>query len=242
VYSVDFSLDGKVLASGSGDGTIKLWDVGTGTEIKTLPNDEAYHMISVAFSPDGKIVASGSDSTIKLWDVNTGTEIKTLGHRWFVGSVEFSPDGKVLASGLCDGIKLWDVDSGTEIRTFPYYGSSLAFSPNGKVLASQIGDEDVILCHLYDEEDEEALEILGDSHYKLNLNQKMLLYVLHVNKKAAEKENPVKCKVKLQETEEEMKAGFADKPVPSMLNLAESYRSLPESLRKVVKDYFKVIE
>jgi hypothetical protein len=124
---------------------------------------------------------------------------------------------------------------------------SIAFSPDGKVLASGRLDETetggiIKLWHLYDEEDEEALEILRDSHYKLNSNQKMLLNVLHVNKEAAEKENPVKCKINLRETEEAMRESFNGKPVPSMLNLAESYRSLPDSLGKVVKDYFKVIE
>jgi hypothetical protein len=70
----------------------------------------------------------------------------------------------------------------------------------------------------------------------------MLLYALHVNKEAAKKENPVKCKIKLQEMEEAMKASFKGDVIPPMLNLAESYRSLPEALKKVVKDYFGVIE
>src|SRR5712691_9228553 len=72
---------------------------------------------SVAFSPDGKTIASGSvDGTVKLWDVSTGTGLRTLKGNPFISSVAFSPDGEILASGG-DGIKLWNVRSGKELRT-----------------------------------------------------------------------------------------------------------------------------
>jgi WD40 repeat protein len=73
-----------------------------------------FEVLSVAFSPDGKTLASASqDRTIKLWDVATGNERSTLhGHTESVASVSFSPDGKTLASGSWDStIKLWDVPS-----------------------------------------------------------------------------------------------------------------------------------
>ena len=81
VCCVAFSPDGKTLASGSEDKTIKLWDVATGKEQATLKGHTEW-VKSVAFSPDGKTLASGSgDSTIKLWDVATGKEQATLkGH------------------------------------------------------------------------------------------------------------------------------------------------------------------
>ena len=104
------------LASGCVDETIKLWDVGTGVELKTLEGHDN-KVLSVAFSPDGRAIASGSgDKTIKLWDSQTGAELKTLtGHSSSVLRVTFSPDGKTLASaGGDETIKLWSADIGAE--------------------------------------------------------------------------------------------------------------------------------
>ncbi len=112
--SVAFAPDGKILASGSWDHTVKLWDMATGREIHTLSGHTSW-VNSVAFAPDGKTLASGSlDYTAKLWDVATGKEIGTLsGHTASVFSVAFAPDGKTLASGSWDHtVKLWDLTIG----------------------------------------------------------------------------------------------------------------------------------
>ena len=140
-----------MLASGSRNRTIKLWDVASGRELRTLSGHTG-DVLSVAFSPDGKTLASGAfrDYTIRLWDVASGRELRALsGHRGDITSVAFSPDGRVLASGSDDNtIKLWDVASDRELRTLGRHTdgvTSIAFSPDGKVLASGSDDKTVKL-------------------------------------------------------------------------------------------------
>jgi WD40 repeat protein len=138
VRSVAFSPDGKTIATGSWDNTVKLWNL-EGKEIQTLKGHSA-SVLSVAFSPDGKTIATGSgDKTVKLWNLE-GKEIQTLkGHGADVSSVAFSPDGKTIATGSGDKtVKLWNLE-GKEIQTLKGHGadvSSVAFSPDGKTIAT----------------------------------------------------------------------------------------------------------
>jgi WD40 repeat protein len=110
VTSLAFGPDGKTLATGSRDNTVRFWDVATGEVTAILP-DHTDEVSSVAFSPDGKTLASGSwDKTIRLWDVAAKRPAATFkGHSEPVTSVVFSPDGNSLASGSRDGtVKLWN--------------------------------------------------------------------------------------------------------------------------------------
>ena len=141
VAAVAFSPDGSLLATGSWDGTAKLWEVSSGKEVRTLTHHKMA-VVSVAFSPDGRLLAVGSDdTTVTLWDVATGRLLHTLdGHGSYVLSVAFSPDGRLLASSEAHGkIKLWDAASGQLVRSLEGQTMAvhcLAFSPDGQQLAS----------------------------------------------------------------------------------------------------------
>lgn len=131
---------GPILASGSEDRTIKLWDMETGSCLQTLNGHQEW-VKSVAFSPDGQVLASGSfDHTLKLWDWQTGGCLKTLrGHTSTVTMVAFGPSGQLVSSSYDQMLKLWHVSTGQCIRTLQGHGNriwSVAFDPTGEWLAS----------------------------------------------------------------------------------------------------------
>jgi WD40 repeat protein len=112
-----------------------------GNLLQTLKG-HSFVVSSVAYSPDGQTLASGSwDRTIKLWDVNTGNLLQTLeDHSELVNSVAYSPDGQTLASSSIDNtIKLWDVKTGNLLQTLEghsYWVNSVAYSPDSQTLAT----------------------------------------------------------------------------------------------------------
>src|SRR5258708_198600 len=117
VSSIALTADGRTLASGSYDATIKLWDLSALKETATLRGHTA-GVYSVAFAPDGKTLASGShDDTARLWDVATGREIAAIKYGYHVKRVAFTPDGKTLIPAGEGPIKLWDVTTAKETAT-----------------------------------------------------------------------------------------------------------------------------
>jgi RNA polymerase sigma factor (sigma-70 family) len=152
---IAFAPDGHVLASGGQTGTICLWDVATGKEKKRFrqppaakqPGSARPGMVqAVAFSPDGRILASTAERT-RLWAVVTGEEIRALpGDRYGAFSVAFSPDGKVVSAGEALGmVRTWETSTGKKLAHFQAHGhwiSGLVFTPDGRRLISS-GDTSI---------------------------------------------------------------------------------------------------
>jgi WD40 repeat protein len=145
---VAFSPDGQLVASpiGGSRQTVKVWNANTGKEVMTLDANE-FSPTKVAFSPDGKFIASGgSGPNIKVWEWETGREFLTLrGHdKGIITSVAFSPDGKRIVSSCQEDytVKLWDAMSGTELITLKHADvpTSAAFSPDGSRIISGCRD------------------------------------------------------------------------------------------------------
>jgi WD40 repeat protein/serine/threonine protein kinase len=145
IWCVAISPDGIHIATGAEDGKAKIWDAGTGQELRVLKG-HASGVASMAFSPDGRHIVTGSwDNTVRTWDVERGEETLAIkGHANSVLGVAFSPDGRRIVSSSADTTaKVWDAERGQNIiavKQAPIGGvSSVTFSPDSKrvVVAGQ---------------------------------------------------------------------------------------------------------
>jgi WD40 repeat protein len=151
VTSVAFSPKGQLLASGSGDKSIRIWDVSAGSEVGKLSGHTS-EVTSLAFSPHGgllgvghrgNLVSGAEDGTIRLWNLNDGTEIA---RHHILGSgpgfgVAYSPDGKRVAAGR-NVVRLYVVTTGEEERLTESQGHTLvSFSADGRLLAASCGTD-----------------------------------------------------------------------------------------------------
>ncbi|KAG9119557.1 hypothetical protein FRC07_005371 [Ceratobasidium sp. 392] len=133
-----------MIASGSDDSTVRIWDATTGNPLLAPLRGHSSTVWTVGFSLDSRQVVSGSaDRTVRIWDVKTGDPIRVLdGHSGEVNSVVFTPDGRRVISGSLDKtIRIWDVASGGDVGTYeesrPSKGHSgpvcsVAYSSDGR--------------------------------------------------------------------------------------------------------------
>ncbi|CAJ0860681.1 putative serine/threonine-protein kinase PkwA [freshwater sediment metagenome] len=147
VLHVAYSPDGKMIVSADDVNKLKLWDPASGRVLRTLTVPESYQgyiSSEVAFSPDGRTIATGSfaifnNGALKLWSVASGRELRSFA----VNNVEglaFSPDGRTIVSVGYDSAKFWDVPTGVERRSIVVQGSDVAFSRDGSTIV--IGSSD----------------------------------------------------------------------------------------------------
>ncbi|KAH8912125.1 WD40 repeat-like protein [Coniochaeta sp. PMI_546] len=131
--------DGRTVASGSYNGTIKIWDISTGTCMQTLEGHDD-GVLCLAFTPDGRTIASGSyDRTVKIWEVATGVCRQTLsGHNKTVTLIAFTPGGTLISGSRDSTVMVWDVTTSTCLQALVLddgHSDLFAFAPDRRTIA-----------------------------------------------------------------------------------------------------------
>jgi WD40 repeat protein/class 3 adenylate cyclase len=145
VPRVAFSPNGKYVLT-TDDKTARLWDVATGEQVQVFSGANYKGFSAVAFSSDGKYIATGNDDHIaRLWEIASGKLVQEFtGHQGFVNGIAFSPDGRFLLTGSADRTaRLWDIATGQTLRVFSGHSGQVqgvAFSPDGNLIATGSND------------------------------------------------------------------------------------------------------
>lgn len=164
VNTISVTPDGKQVISGLSDGTICIWNLKNGENIRMLEGYEN-RVNAVAVTSDGKNVVSGSnDCTICIWDLETSKLRKVLeGHNSWVSAVAIMPSGKHIISGSKDHtIRIWNIDSGETLQTLKEHGSyvtAVAIMPNEKHIASGSKDHTIRIWDIETEENIKTLRV-----------------------------------------------------------------------------------
>jgi WD40 repeat protein len=163
IHGVAFSKDGRRLAAGSHDGSVKVWDVATGDLVHT-PAGHYGAVTQLAVSPDQRALASASaDTTVRLWNLETGQEMRRLDHSSSVRGVAWDTDGKSLHS--CRNkvaLERWNARTGQLLRAFPLVGilPRLATRPNSRQIAVAVFRKDDAQVKVLDSETGKQLHVL----------------------------------------------------------------------------------
>ncbi|MBN1148625.1 MAG: protein kinase [Anaerolineales bacterium] len=172
VNRVALSPDGRLAAIASYEGVITLREAG-GAYLRTFSR-QVFEVPCLAFSPDGSLLASGSDEpSVRIWRISDGVlQHRLRGHTGKVLAVAFAPGGRLLASGSADdSVRIWDLTSGELLQTLQGHTQdvfSLAFSPDGQLLASGSGDNTIVLWQVSN--GQRLITLEGPASLVLSLN------------------------------------------------------------------------